>query len=99
MVSPISMDAVNAECGIESERETEELIEQTEAHAGAPFQNSPEREREKKRAHENDDGHGRPLRFEQRGKHEGTRLAGANQNSNVQIRNPKQCSKHESGMT
>src|SRR4030088_129079 len=54
MISPIGVHAVNGESGIESEGETKELVKNAEPHPSAPFQNSPERERDKKSGAKNE---------------------------------------------
>ena len=48
MISPADIDSVNPKRGIEGEGEREELKENSEAHTGAPFKQTPEREGKEK---------------------------------------------------
>jgi hypothetical protein len=64
VVPPVDLDAVERGCGVERERETEKLEENTEAHAGLALKETAEGERREISRDENDRRHQRFLILE-----------------------------------
>ena len=70
MVAPIRVQSINAERGVEGEREAKQLKENPEADTGPAFQEPAERESDQVSRDENRDGHERVLPLIDEMKHE-----------------------------